>query len=591
MMIKNTKNCFRTIKTLFMYVKLSAIATVAMQFILAIIPSTITILSERLYNEISVFLSHGATSENKLIFIVSMLLIVYFVSNFCQFLLSFSINIGIYEKGTNLFKTKLAEKSSHLPLISYENGNTLDMLERANKCVEREIPSTIFMSSIGIVMKLVNVLSILLVLISYDISFLPISILSIFPFYIAKKIRGDEFYDLKYGQARDRRKVQYFWNLFTEKESVREMRVMSFSNYIADKWTVIRDEVNVKTWNYNIKEANSYFLCDVIRVLGYMSSLLISIYLFISGKITIGHLAAALNAFSGMQIATKDFFVKFADLRNNSKFINDYYDFLSLPEEKYGSIDIKTANKLTVNHVSFKYPGIDKYILSNIDLSLSYGEKVAIIGENGSGKSTLCKILLGLYKPTNGNIYIDEYNLNELSSVSRERIFSIVSQHFERYKFLLYENVGISDVSNITDSQKIMDVLLQSDLPKYSDSEKIETQLGREYGGTELSGGEWQKLSIARCLFKESSSIVILDEPTSALDPMIESKIMNQFLEISKDKISIIVLHRLGLCKHMDKIIVMNGGKIVEIGKHDELMKLKGEYYKLYSEQEKWYKN
>ena len=157
-----------------------------------------------------------------------------------------------------------------------------------------------------------------------------------------------------------------------------------------------------------------------------------------------------------------------------------------------------------------------------------------------------------------------------------------------KYEMTLRENIAISDWKHLDDTDKIQELLKQMDLPEFSSKEALDMLLGSEFDGRDLSIGQWQKLAIARGMFK-NSSMIVLDEPTAALDPIMETTILKMFLKIAKEKTAIIVSHRIGICREVDKIIVMKSGKVVEIGNHNELLAKKGEYYQLYKMQQKWY--
>ena len=223
-----------------------------------------------------------------------------------------------------------------------------------------------------------------------------------------------------------------------------------------------------------------------------------------------------------------------------------------------------------------------------ISLDIKKNESIAIVGNNGSGKTTLVKLLTDLYKVQEGEILYGTQNIKDLETKEFYQNVSIVSQDFVKYEMTLQENIGISDWKQMGNTDKIQELLKQMDLPELSEVDALNTLLGSEFDGRDLSIGQWQKLAIARGMFKESSMIV-LDEPTAALDPIMETTILKMFLQIAKEKTAIIVSHRIGICREVDKIIVMKKGKVVEIGNHDELLAKKGEYYQLYKMQQKWY--
>lgn len=187
-----------------------------------------------------------------------------------------------------------------------------------------------------------------------------------------------------------------------------------------------------------------------------------------------------------------------------------------------------------------------------------------------------------------GEILFDDLNIDSIKRNSLYDYISMVSQNFTQYNLSLRENILFSNEANDETEKKIEEICEWIGLESVLQEDKLGTLLGREFGGVELSQGQWQKIAIARVLVKESQ-IVFLDEPTSALDPIIENEILTQFLRLVQGKTAIIISHRVGLCKNVDKIVVMKNGGITEIGNHTELMKKKGEYYRLYTAQNKWY--
>lgn len=216
---------------------------------------------------------------------------------------------------------------------------------------------------------------------------------------------------------------------------------------------------------------------------------------------------------------------------------------------------------------------------------------MAIVGENGAGKSTIAKLILGIFVPTTGNVYIGNHSTRDFSGESVYEKSSAVFQNFQRYKMTLKQNVAISDLTmensqtQISESLRCMDIKVD-DYTVYPDG--LDSLLSKEFGGTDLSGGQWQRIAIARGMYRRHK-IIVLDEPTAAIDPLEESKIYKQFAEISKGKTSIIITHRIGSARIADKIIVMDKGTIVGYGNHEELIKENKLYRTMFNSQAQWY--
>ena len=247
---------------------------------------------------------------------------------------------------------------------------------------------------------------------------------------------------------------------------------------------------------------------------------------------------------------------------------------------------------IVFDDVEFGYSD-GRVALSNISFRLNAGETVAIVGENGAGKSTLVKLLARLYDPTKGNIFVDDENLKDLNIEQWREQIGVVFQDFCRYDLSIGENIALGDTSAMDDLEKLKCASEKSEILAKVEKlpEGYETLLGKKFNGTELSGGEWQKIAIARAFVREKEAqIMILDEPTAALDPRSEYEIYSSFAELVKGKTAILVTHRLASVRLADRILVLKAGKLVEMGTHEELLQQNGEYATLWNMQAEHYK-
>jgi ATP-binding cassette subfamily B protein len=550
---------------------------------------TTSILS-KLFDEVFI-ITQGRGAYNLLFFYGTLFVLTYFTVYVLQFIASITINAGIYERCTSYNSMKISEKAANLPLVSFENTNLLNLRQRANDCANREILSQIYMSSTIFITNGISVVSIVIVLAAHSSLFIPISILSVSPYFITRLIRGKEFYNIRRHQSKKSRRLEYLWGLFNNKQTIKEMRVMGFEHYITNAWTKTRDEVDEELWQQNIKDGISIMFCDLLRITGYVLSIFLSLFLVLRGNISIGVFGACIIAFKSMQEATKDFLINIGSMPEKFFFARDYFSFLDLEEDKNGETDFKgPIMSIVIKNISFQYPNSKRFALKDVSLEIYKGEKIVVLGENGSGKTTLSKLILGLYFPAEGDVLFNNIAAKHIEKESLYKKISIVSQDFTAYNLSLRENITISDISNLKNDKRIRATLEEVGIEHLINeaNDGLDGQLGREFGGMELSIGQWQKIAIARGLFKHSE-LIILDEPTSALDPLVEAEILEQFIKMATNKTTIIISHRTGLCKLADKIIVMKNGKIREIGRHHDLINNKDEYYKLYTSQAKWY--
>lgn len=280
------------------------------------------------------------------------------------------------------------------------------------------------------------------------------------------------------------------------------------------------------------------------------------------------------------------------DLRNNNEHLIRFFRYMDMPEEKNEACtNQKLAfEELEIRNVSFKYPENDNYALENINLKLHKGDRLAIVGENGSGKTTLIKLICRLYQPTFGTIYLNGTNIAAIPFQEYISCIATVFQDFSLFPFSLAENVA---ASKKYEEEKVQAALEQVGLGAKAAhfNNGIEQVISADFDetGTNLSGGEQQMVAIARAIYKDAE-LMILDEPTAALDPYAEYEIYKHFSEITDKKTLISISHRLSSCRMCDRILVMEDGKILQDGSHDELVQKKnGKYYELWSAQAQYY--
>ena len=416
-----------------------------------------------------------------------------------------------------------------------------------------------------------------------------IAILLVFiPVFISQFIRTGIIAKFEDTVAPVKREHHYYRDAITEREYFKETRILGTYNFFLTRFINTMKKFNKAEWQKTKQTNILEIVMGLLSAVGYVGILFMLITSLMAGDITVGMFAAVFASigkmFDLMNEVIKTHIGKLAAKMGSA---HNFIRFMDLPER--GGVDgIPVFNKgIIANNISFKYPHSECESVDNVSVEIKAGETVAIVGENGAGKTTLVRLLMGLYVPTNGNVMLNGMDTKIINNKSLCKGLSGVFQRYQRYQMTLEENVRISDSANENEINKAISqagVDIVDETYPYGGN----TMLSREFDGVDLSGGQWQRVAIARGLYR-IHDVIVLDEPTAAIDPIEETRIYNQFVEISKDKTAIIVTHRLGSTKIADRVIVMDKGKIVEEGSHFTLMQQQGLYFNMYNSQAEWY--
>ena len=326
-------------------------------------------------------------------------------------------------------------------------------------------------------------------------------------------------------------------------------------------------------------------VCGLVNLIFSFIIYLGLIWLVIKHTVTISVVAAIIVAYENMVDMTNEIFsYRLGEVSESYGMVKNYFEFVekyqSLPNTDSGKETISEISKMEIQKVSFSYPQKEKAI-NDVSLLLEKNKTVAIVGENGSGKTTLGKVIHGLYEPQRGKIFINDSS--EYGTIAK----SVISQNYCQYKFTLGENIRISHPDRINENDcKTYEVLEKAGivLNEKTFSDGIDTILARDYGGVDLSGGQWQKVAIARGIYKDSQ-LIVMDEPTAAIDPNREFELYSTLLEAARNRIGVIITHRLGIASHCDKIVFMKDGEILMAGTHEELLHNCEDYRKMWDAQ------
>lgn len=397
--------------------------------------------------------------------------------------------------------------------------------------------------------------------------------------------------ELREKQTQRERRSGYLRGVLTSGGYAKEVRVFNYGKVLLRQFLDLRSILRKEKRDLYLKQNATIGLAQSVEAIAIIAALGYIAVWAIRGLLSVGDIAMYYGAFQKGQSNINGVLRTLVSIHENKLFLGHLFEFLDLEpkiEDNPNAVQFEEKiQTLDFTNLSFTYPGTSKEILSGISASFNKGEIVAIVGENGSGKTTLVKLINRLYEPTNGEIKVNGHNIQELNLSSYRKKLTAIFQHFSRYNASVVENIQYADVfqkldqGNIKESAKDARALeFIKRLPS-----KFETQLGRSFRhGEELSGGQWQKIALSRAFYKDAD-IIILDEPTSFIDPIAEDEIFANLQKVAKDKILILITHRIYNLKMADKILVMENGVISEQGSHTDLMERKGLYAQMFESQ------
>lgn len=392
-----------------------------------------------------------------------------------------------------------------------------------------------------------------------------------------------------YEQTLEERKLSYLTELLSNKQSLSELKVFQAVTYIRDKWYRL-NEVVLKVRTQGTISAQKYQLfCSFFFVAWIVLFFALSIRAVVEHNIDFGAIVVLVAAIGNAYFFSQRIAENFTSITKKQFDISLYNSLMLLDDAVPGEsvADISDKIEIEFRNVTFSYPESEEIILDNVSFRFTNKEHIALVGANGAGKSTIIKLLCRLYQPISGQVIINQVNLYDLDPKQFHKLLCVVFQDFGCYWLTLRENIALGDIAKINDDAALARAMQLGMLQHYNIP--LSTPLGKlESDGVDISGGQWQRIAIARACISESQ-FIILDEPTAALDPMAESELYENFMGLTKYRGCIIVSHRLASAKLADRILVLDQGKIVENGAHTELLKNRGLYAKMFKAQESWY--
>lgn len=500
------------------------------------------------------------------------------------------------EAVTNHVKVKIMDKAKTVDLASFDMPDFYERLENANR--EAGVrPVNILRASFELISHIISMVSYFAVLTvilktlpkSSIIFFIIFIVLTIISAVVSFHFRRKNF-NYMFRRSKDRRKMNYYSDLIVNKDMVKEIRLFDLSDLLIGKYKTVFEEYfkGIKKliwqeggWNLLLSLATSV-----------MNAILF--YMIATNVQQIADYSVYTGALNAISSALASVISVVVSIYEGSLFIDNMILFMK-EEQTVKSIAEKPimpkthcGHTIELKNVTFRYPGADRDVIHNMNLKIEAGTTIALVGLNGAGKTTLIKLITRLYDPTEGVILLDGKDIREYDTKALYKLYGIIFQDFGRYAETAGDNIAYGNIHKEKVYSDVREAAMNSGANTFIERmpQGYDTALTRwfEKDGTELSVGQWQKLSVARAFYSDAD-ILILDEPTASLDAIAEQEIYMQFDRLREGKTSVFVSHRLSSATTADVVVVLENGCVAEMGTHEELMTLQGKYYKLFSTQ------
>lgn len=494
----------------------------------------------------------------------------------------------------NQSSVDLIRHAAKLDLDQFENSEFYDMLERARR---QTLGRTVLMSQVlSQFQDLVTMISLGVGLIVFNPLLIILLIIAVIPAFLGENHFNERTYSLVHSWTPMRRELDYLRYTGASDVTAKELKVFDLSGFIANRFSQLSDDYYKLNKSIATKRAFWGVFFSALGTGAYYGTYGYIIFNTVSGTLTIGDLTFLAGSFMRFRMILEGALNRFSRITEGALYLKDFFEFFEikpkiLAPDQAVPMPQKIAKGFEFINVGFKYEGTEKWAVRHLSFKLDAGEKLALVGENGAGKTTLVKLLARLYDPTEGQILLDGIDLRKYDPVAYNKSVGVIFQDFVRFSFKAGLNIAVGkieekdkmeSIEHAADKSLAAEVI--SGLP-----EKYDQMIGRRFkDGVDLSGGQWQKIALARAYMRDAQ-LMILDEPTAALDARAEHEVFQRFIDLTRNKTSVLISHRFSTVRMADRILVLKGGEVDEIGSHEELLAKQGLYAHLFQLQAKGY--
>ncbi len=571
------------------------LALAALTLLAGVLPAGIAYVGARIVDAVVTAMRHGGGDAAQRLVVELVLLEALLVAllagaqrglSLCQSLLRAQLGQRV--------NVMILEKALTLDLTQFEDSEFYDKLTRARREASQR-PLSLVMSTFGLIQNLISLLSYASLLMQFSIWALAILLCSGLPAFIAEaKFSGDAFRLFRWRSPETRMQI-YLETVIAREDNAKEVKLFELGPLMLDRYRQIFHKLYKADRDLTIRRDTWGFFLGLIGTAALYGAYAWIALSAVALRITLGQMTMYLLLFRQGQAAVSASLSAVGGMYEDNLYLSTLYEYLETPSAPVTG-HLKQGphpdDGIRFERVSFTYPGAEQPALIDIDLHIRPGESLALVGENGSGKTTLIKLLTRLYRPASGRILLDGADLQEWDESTLRQRIGVIFQDFARYQMMLGENIGAGDVRHFNDETEWRKAAEQGMAAPLIESMPAgyRTQLGKWFKeGRELSGGQWQKIALSRAFMRSEADILVLDEPTAAMDAGAEAQIFAHFQTLTRNRIAILISHRFSTVRMADQIVVIQHGRIIEHGSHEQLMQLNGHYAHLFSLQARGY--
>ena len=496
---------------------------------------------------------------------------------------------------SNRISVRLMQHAATLDLAQYEDAETYDHLERARRQTVGRIGLIALLLSTGQdLITLASLGGVLLVQLPWLLLLLVVAVL---PSFLGETHYAALGYSLLFSWTPERRLLDYLRYVGASDEMAKEVKLFDLSDFLVGRYAKLSDEFYDANKRLAVRRNLVSTLFVTIGTLGYYAAYAVIVYLTVLGNFTIGALTFLAGSFRQSRDLIQRVLLSLSQVWEQSLYLSDLFTFFdvrprvtSRPGARPVPVPIRQGFEF--QDVGFRYPGSDRWAVRHLSFTLERGERIALVGENGAGKTTLVKLLARLYDPDEGRILLDGVDVRDYDLGSLRTNIGVIFQDFVRYDFVMKENIGVSQIERLEDEARIREAAQRSlaDAVAGRLEHGYDQMLGRRFdGGVDLSGGEWQKVALGRAYMRDAQ-VLILDEPTASLDARAEYEVFLRFAELTKGRMAVLISHRFSTVRMAERILVLQGGELIDQGTHDELVTRGGLYAELFGLQAAGYR-